>query len=130
MFMYLNMCPVTLISGYPMSSNEQHWFKSWFIFYQDLFKTKSLSHIILTLNRMMKNYSPIDKDGNIRNQKLFVKIKNLHLHRHKNMKSILPGETINASVIQNVEALKRVDIIILDLKFNVNLWCQIKSMNE
>ena len=46
------------------------------------------------------------------------------------MKSILPGETINASVIQNVEALKRVDIIILDLKFNVNLWCQIKSMNE
>ena len=41
MFIYLNICPNT-------------WFKAWFFFYNDLFKTQTIDQILLTLNRMMK----------------------------------------------------------------------------
>ena len=41
MFIYLNICPNT-------------WFKAWFSFYNDLFKTQTIDQILLTLNRMMK----------------------------------------------------------------------------
>ena len=40
MYIYLNICPGTL--------------GSWFLFYQDLFKTQTLNEIILTLNRLTK----------------------------------------------------------------------------
>ena len=73
MFIYLNMCPVTLT--WQASTDEQQWFKSWFILYHDLFKSKSLNHIILALNRVMKSYSPKDKDGNNRNKKFLLKSK-------------------------------------------------------
>ena len=111
------MCPVTLTMW--TSSDEQRWFKSWLIFYQDLFKTKSLNHIILTLNRMMKNNSPKGKDGSIRNQKLFMKIKNLFLLKHKNIQSILPGEAINSSLYGSVKAIKTEGISISSLKWQI-----------
>ena len=42
MFLYLNACPFSI---------QQ---KSWFVFYKDIFQTKSPGEIILTLNRMIK----------------------------------------------------------------------------
>ena len=56
MFLYLNTCPSL--------------FKSWILFYEDLFLTQSANKIILTLNRMMKTETSHDKDGKLRAKKL------------------------------------------------------------
>ena len=56
MFLYLNTCPSL--------------FKSWILFYEDLFLTQSADKMILTLNRMMKTETLHDKDGKLRAKKL------------------------------------------------------------
>ena len=57
MFLYLNICPSSM-------------FKSWILFYEDLFFTQSADKIILTLNRMVKTEISHDKDGKLRAKKL------------------------------------------------------------
>ena len=56
-FLYLNTCPSSM-------------FKSWILFYEDLFLTQPADKIILTLNRMMKTETSHDKDGKLRAKKL------------------------------------------------------------
>ena len=58
MFLYLNTCP------------DSSWFKSWSLFYKDLFLTQPADKIILTLNRMVKTETSDDKDGKLRAKKL------------------------------------------------------------
>ena len=72
MFIYLNTCPSV--------------FKSWFLFYKDLFLTKTADHIILTLNRMLKTSQ--DKDGEIRAEKLLKKSASLLSLNNKEIRSI------------------------------------------
>ena len=70
MFIYLMTCPDT--------KYWREWFKSWELFYNDLFFqspdhiVQSPDQIILTLNRMMKMKNVLEDDGKIRAEKLFV----------------------------------------------------------
>ena len=48
-FIYLTSCVARV--------GWEQWFKTWTIFYYELFTTKPANHVILTLNRLMKNYS-------------------------------------------------------------------------
>ena len=54
MFIYLNTCPYAAgpyIRNYGNAALE-NWFKSWSLFYNDLFKTQTVDQILLTLNRI------------------------------------------------------------------------------
>ena len=65
MFLYLNTCP------------DSSWFKSWSLFYKDLFLTQPADKIILTLNRMVKTETSDDKDGKLRIKKLLQRATHL-----------------------------------------------------
>ena len=61
MFIYLNICPGKLDAD--STIDLEHWFKSWFLFYTDLFMNQSPDNIILTLNRLMKSNTQRYKSG-------------------------------------------------------------------
>ena len=69
MFIYLNTCAST--------DSLKDWFKLWSGFYNNLFQTQSLNHILLTLNRMMKDETRGNSDAKLRAQKLFKRMKTL-----------------------------------------------------
>ena len=56
-FIYLSTCPKDDM-------------RAWFMFYNNLFMTKSADQIILTLNRMMKTKTSQDNDAKVRSEKL------------------------------------------------------------
>ena len=75
-FIYMNTCPL------------KDWFAPWLAFYNNLFRTKSPYHIILTLNRLMKS-----SDINFRtiNEKLFKRAATLLSLKFHEIKRVLPG---------------------------------------
>ena len=118
MFIYLNTCPGRfdkVINSFGSGSfgsrsaeenvNEK-WFKAWFTFYKDLFKSQSPNKIILTLNRMIKNKSPEAKNDRIRNQKLFEKVSSVLNLEYPNIHKTLPGVKTNISQVENQQILK------------------------
>ena len=86
MFIYLNLC---------LSSDE--WGNKWFSFYSDLFKTKTLDVIILTLNRILKTSQTSD---DIRMAKsLLIKTTTLFSLNHQKIRSlIVQGQKLNISI--------------------------------
>ena len=91
MFIYLNICPGTF--GLDSSNYMEQWFKSWFTFYHDLFKTQNPSQIILTLNRLMKN-----KSDRVMNQELFKKAATLFSLKYEIFQNMLHSGAKNASL--------------------------------
>ena len=87
MFIHLTTCAPFTTSKY---TDDGYWFKSWAILYIDLFKTKSPDQIILTLNRILKDKSPENKDGIDRAKKLFNRISKLLSLKYKGIQSMFP----------------------------------------
>ena len=93
MFIYINICPCTLASD--SANTMEQWFKSWYTFYQDLFRTQPPSYIILTLNRLMKSGNNL-KDK-IRAEKLFKRTGTLLALKYEEIQRIMPEEAIRVS---------------------------------
>ena len=85
MFIYLNLCPCP--------GPWMVWYKSWSIFYSDLFQTKNLDEIILTLNRLMQSKS--NEKEKIRQQKLLERIAVLFSLMYDGLHYHLPGQAHN-----------------------------------
>ena len=90
MFLYLNSCPEL--------------FKSWFMFYKDLFLTQPADQIILTLNRMTKSKTSQDQGGKLRAEKLLQRLTKIFPIKLEEIESLLPvfrNESINDFEIPN-----------------------------
>ena len=92
LFIYLNICPDKIHTDKTLS-NLQQWFKSWFIFYNDLFQTQTPYHIILTLNRIIKS-SRLQETKDV---KLFKKAASLFSLKYEEIQRMLPGGPTNVS---------------------------------
>ena len=91
MFIFLNSCP--------FDDNSVEWFKSWALFYKDLFRTQSPDQIILTLNRMMKIKTPQDKNGKGRVKKLLQKTATFMSLQFDRIRNFIPSNFLkNISV--------------------------------
>ena len=91
MFIFLNSCP--------FDDNSVEWFKSWHLFYKDLFHTQSPDQIILTLNRMMKIKTPQDKNGKGRVKKLLQKTATFMSLQFDRIRNFIPSNFLkNISV--------------------------------
>ena len=99
-FLYLNSCPFTTIS--------KRWYKSWFIFYNDLFKTQQPDKIILTLNRLMKSNTEKNTHVKLMASKLMKKATILMELKNEELRRMLPGGTGNISVFGDHETMKGV----------------------
>ena len=99
-FLYLNSCPFTTIS--------KRWYKSWFIFYNDLFKTQQPDKIILTLNRLMKSNTEKNTHVKLMASKLMEKATILMELKNEELRRMLPGGTRNISVFGDYETMKGV----------------------
>ena len=77
MFTLLDMCPKML--------------NTWFVFYIDLFQTKSLDHIILTLNRMMKDTRNTQREYFEIARKLFIRTSSLYFLKYQEIQNLLHG---------------------------------------
>ena len=99
-FLYLNSCPFTTIS--------KRWYKSWFIFYNDLFKTQQPDKIILTLNRLMKSNTEKNTHVKLMASKLMKKATILMELKNEELRRMLPGGTRNISVFGDHETMKGV----------------------
>ena len=99
-FLYLNSCPFTTIS--------KRWYKSWFIFYNDLFKTQQPDKIILTLNRLMKSNTEKNTHVKLTASKLMKKATILMELKNEELRRMLPGGTRNISVFGDYETMKGV----------------------
>ena len=86
MFIYLNTCTED-------NGEIEGWFKSWFKFYDNLFRSQNSEMIILTLNRMMK----INREGRVRAKKLFNAVTNTFSLKYQHIHSIIPGKAKNVS---------------------------------
>ena len=85
---YLHTCPGRL--GLDSDKGVEKWFKTWYLFYQDLFKTKSPTQIILTLNRMAQ------KDQSFKiNQHLLERAETLLNLKFKDNQILLTGRGTN-----------------------------------
>ena len=89
MFIYLNICPPP---GY-----WDNWFNAWNFFYDDLFKTKSLDEIILTLNRLIKSNTQKNYDK-IMAQKLLERVSTLFSLMYDRIHDILPNHNSSKDV--------------------------------
>ena len=98
MFMYLNMCPGDWTSS-ELVEPYQLWFKAWFIFYNDLFKTNSVNKIILTLNRLINNSK--DKNDKQRNQKIFERAADVFSLQYKEAQKMLSKKVTNENLEKN-----------------------------
>ena len=87
MFIYLHICPGDFSRTYSKEAKEQ-WFKSWFVFYNDLLENHPPDRIMLTLNRLMKN---TDNTGKKRNRKIFQKLATLLEFKYEYIQNMLPG---------------------------------------
>ena len=83
MYIYLNTC-ASGTDGFDL------WFKPWFSFYNNLFKTQSAEQIILVLSRMIKTKSFHNKDGKVRAKKLFKRAASLLSLRYRKIQNFLP----------------------------------------
>ena len=107
MFIFLNACPGKFDNGefdngYSFESEMQKWFQSWYRFYNDLFKTKPVDYIILTLNKLMKA-SSTKQDRNLKMlQKLFKKTATMITLKHNKIQSLFTDEYVNVSEWRNV----------------------------
>ena len=99
-FLYLNSCPFTTIS--------KRWYKSWFIFYSDLFKTQQPDKIIFTLNRLMKSNTEKNSHVKLMASKLMKKATILMELKNEELRRMLPGGTRNISVFGDHETMKGV----------------------
>ena len=79
MFIYLIMCPEALVP--------------WFTYYKDLFLTKSVDQIILSLNRIMKTKSTQNMDAKVA-ENLLKRISNLMLLQFERIQNLLPGKNL------------------------------------
>ena len=96
---YLHTCPGKIKLGIDSNNGVEQWFKTWYLFYQDLFQTKSPNLIILTLNRMAQNYESFKID-----QKLLERAATLLKLRYKEIQRLLSGtETNNFTGGQNIK---------------------------
>ena len=87
MFMYLNTCPG--------NDSLKNWFRSWSLFYDDLFKAHNIDHIILTMNRIIKSNLPPNKDAKVGSVlKRTAKLLSLKLGK---IQSLLPGQSRNVT---------------------------------
>ena len=92
MFLYLNTCP------------DSSWFKSWTLFYKDLFLSQSADQIILTLNRMMKTKTTEtsqDNDGKVRAKKLMKRVKSLMILKYEEIQDLRPEFVYRDTLIEN-----------------------------
>ena len=79
MFIYLTMCPETIVH--------------WFTYYNDLFLTKSVDQIILSLNRIMKTKSTQNTDAKGA-ENLLKRISNSMLLQFERIQNLLPGKNL------------------------------------
>ena len=79
MFIYLIMCPEAIVP--------------WFTYYNDLFLTKSVDQIILSLNRIMKTKSTQNMDAKGA-ENLLKRISNLMLLQFERIQNLLPGKNL------------------------------------
>ena len=98
MFIYMNICPCKLESD--SANTMEQWFKSWYTFYQDLFRTQAPGDVILTLNRLMKSGNNL-KDK-IRAEKLFKRTGTLLALKYEEIQRIMPEEGIKLSEIKKM----------------------------
>ena len=87
---YLHTCPGKIRLGIDSNNGVEQWFKTWFLFYQDLFQTKAPHFIILTLNRMAQNDERFKID-----QTLLERAATLLKLRYKENQRLLTGRDIN-----------------------------------
>ena len=97
-FLYLNSCPFSTIS--------KQWYKSWFIFFNDLFKTQQPDKIILTLNRLMKSNTEKNRHVKLMASKLMEKATILMELKNEELRRMLPGGTRNASVFGDHDTIE------------------------
>ena len=83
MYIYMDICPG--------KDYSEQWFKSWSIFYIDLFENQKIDHIILTLNRMMKSNKTQSKNGKIMTEKLFKMATKLLQLKYEEIQRVIPG---------------------------------------
>ena len=111
MFVYLHGCPG--IHGSTLSV-EERWFEIWYLFYSELFRTKSPRLIILTLNRLRRKSFEIKEYDFKLNQKLLHKVVKVLSLKHENIGSLIPGNISNAKEEdQNIETSEEGGYIIL-----------------
>ena len=79
MFIYLIMCPEAIVP--------------WFTYYKDLFLTKSVDQIILSLNRIMKTKSTQNMDAKVA-ENLLKRISNLMSLQFERIQNLLPGKNL------------------------------------
>ena len=78
-FVYLIMCPEAIVP--------------WFTYYNDLFLTKSVDQIILSLNRIMKTKSTQNMDAKGA-ENLLKRISNSMLLQFERIQNLLPGKNL------------------------------------
>ena len=91
MFIYLQICPGKLfdVSKFDNSMpNIGEQYKSWFIFYRELFTTRSPNEIILTINRLIN--SQIEDDKKFIHRKLLKRISSLMNLKYEDIQRITP----------------------------------------
>ena len=113
MFIYMNTCPAFLTANsmdIPPQDFE-NWFKSWFIFYKDLFHKKPADQILLTLNRMMKIKSLTNLKGKLRAENLLKRASDLLGLKYERIQSmLLPAgspDSINNDTTISIELSKK-----------------------
>ena len=79
MFIYLIMCPEAIVP--------------WFTYYNDLFLTKSVDQIILSLNRIMKTKSTQNMDAKVA-ENLLKRISNSMLLQFERIQNLLPVKNL------------------------------------
>ena len=110
MYIFLNICP---------HGDYATWFKTWYSFYTDLFKTQSPDEIILTLNRMTKINAAQTKDGNVMMaEKLLKEATSLMTLKYQEIKSLLPEAQRRNSQSQD----KNHDLMIKDGTYALPLF--------
>ena len=83
MFLYLYICP-----HFP-NTESVVWFQRWSGFYNELFKTSATDHILLTLNRMLKQEVVGNTQGKV--ESVLKTTATLLLLKFEQIRSILPG---------------------------------------
>ena len=105
-FLYMNTCPDTV--------------KPWIKFYTDLFQNQPIDTILLTLNRLSKEFTPLEKDLKDVAMKVFKKATRSLSLKYPEIQSLSPGvisRTEGDITLKNSEG--RVDIPLIIL---LTLW--------
>ena len=103
MLLYLLTCPGNIKEdsiSYGTDYGSEPWFKTWYLFYHDLFKTKNRKQILLTLNRLSRK-----DDSQKMNQKLLKRTANLLTLNYEEIHKFIRMKKNNFMKILNVEGL-------------------------